>query len=725
MKFTYNWLKDFVEIKISPTALADKLTMAGLEVTSLEEKQGDFVFEVEVTSNRPDWLSVIGIAHEVAAITGVSVSRLASEPVNWLTSEPVSRLASLHRQTGTPANRHTGSPANQLTIHIENSKDCPSYTARIIRGVKVGPSPDWLKKRLELIGCRSVNNIVDITNLCMFETGEPLHAFDLDKLVSQLTSEPVSRLGIVVRRALNNEEIITIDGIKRILDENILIIASLNRLTGSPAHRHTTKPIAIAGIMGTKNTEVTEGTKNILLEAAVFNPILVRRAKQKLGLQSESSYRFERGVNFKAVEASSQGAARLINELAGGSTVLTKSSVKLKIKQKAIILNTLDVSRILGVNISASRIKKILTGLGFKISKRSKAKGENKFLVSIPSHRPDINLAEDLIEEISRIFGYETIPATLPKISPKLLLCQERNFVSLSKNILVGLGLNEVITHSLIDKGLLKNFNPYTEAVSILNPLSREQEVLRPIILPGLLTAITYNLNQKQEYVSIFEVARVFLKIENAAPKEELVLGIGLCGIRPVLFEGGLIKDEFSFLHLKGILEVLFERLGIQEYNFSVESALGVSVDVCKERIGRIITLSKEACDEAGIKNKKVWLAQVSLEKVFKYANLVKKFIALPKYPGITRDISFIIKEDIGINEILKVMQQNSPPLLRSIRIVDYYKGRQIPQDCRSLTISCFYCSDERTLTEEEITPLCASLRSILSERFSAKIRGN
>ena len=265
MKVTYNWLKDFVDIKIPPQALADKLTMAGPEVTSIDEREGDSVFEIEVTSNRPDWLSVIGIAREVAAITGKK-----------LKISPTARIT-------LPATK-----GNTVEIKIENKKDCPLYSAKIIKEVTVAPSPDWLKNRLELIGLRSVNNIVDITNYILFTYGEPLHAFDLDKL---------SSAGVSIRRAKKNEKIVTIEGTQNSLDTDILVIADERA------------PVAIAGIMGGKDTEVTFNTKNILLEAAVFDPVLTRRARRKLGMQTDSSYRFERGINSDlAINASWQDA---------------------------------------------------------------------------------------------------------------------------------------------------------------------------------------------------------------------------------------------------------------------------------------------------------------------------------------------------------------------------------------------------------------------------------
>jgi len=698
MRVTYNWLKDFVDIRIPPAVLADKLTMAGLGVTSLEEKDGDTILELEITSNRPDWLSVIGIAREVAAITG---KRLAGRPV--------SRSSSLNRQTGKPANR--------LTITIEDKKDCPLYTAKIIKDVKVGPSPEWLKKRLELVGCRSVNNIVDITNYVLFEYGEPLHAFDLDRVVSQLTSCPVSRLEINVRRARKGEEITTIDAIKRILDENILVIAC--RQTGKPANRQTGKPIAIAGIMGGKDTEVTQATKNILLEAAVFNPIIIRRGRQAIGLQSESAYRFERSVNPGIVEIASWRTVELINELAGGKCILSKSIGAPKPKSRDVILSLPTVNKILGVDIIAIGIKKILNNLDFK----AKAKGKNSLSVGVPSHRQDVNLEIDLIEEISRIHGYENILKTLPLVAPQVTLTETRDLVSLVKNILVGLGLNEVITYSLIDKESLRIFGSEQpgEEIEITNPLSEEQEILRPRLIPSLMRCVARNINQKQDYINIFEIAKVF---SGNLPKEELALGVALCGRRSLLLEQGSIKDPVTLLHLKGILEVLFERLGIKNYDFYVTgNACYIDISVNKEKIGAMSKIQKNILDKLDIKNKDVFALELSLDKIFSYATLKKKFMPLPRYPGITRDISFILKEDVVAKDILAAIEEKGRPLLISVAITDYYRGKQIPVGFRGLTVSCFYRSNERTLTEAEINPVHALICDLLQQRFGAKIR--
>jgi len=681
VKVTYNWLKDFVEIKISPQALADRLTMVGLEVTSLEENAGDFIFEIEVTSNRPDCLSVMGIARESAAILGHRLKVIGHRLDKKYLSPIIYHLL-------------------PIAIKIEDKKDCPLYTAKIIKDVKVGPSPDWLKKRLELIGCRSVNNIVDISNYILFTWGEPLHAFDLDKLNGN---------AIFVRRAKPGEKITTIDAEQRVLNPDILVIADEE------------KPVAVAGVMGSKDTEVTEATKNILLEAAAFNPIVVRRGRRNLGIQSESSYRFERGVNLEIVDNASWQAAELIQESAGGSCVFVKSSGLAKTKKKSINLAIPMVNRILGINIQAPKIKKVLSSLEFK----TKIKTKNHFAVEIPAHRPDVTSQIDLIEEIARIYGYENVPQTLPSVEPQVSVGEARDLVSLIKNILVGLGLNEVITYSLIDKDLLRHFatQEVDEAIEILNPLSREQETLRPRLIPSLAACVAYNLNQKEDHINIFEVSKVFSQ-SKASTHEELRLGIALCGIKSLLLQQGLIKDPVGLLHLKGISEVLFVRLGIRDYAFKVEdNGSIISVYAAGEKIGLMAKLEKSVLDRLDIKNKDVFVLEFSLGRLLFCTNLNKKFSHLPVYPGISRDISLILKGEVLVGDILEAIKGEGNPLLKEARVADYYKGKQIPPGFKGLTISCLYRSDERTLMETEINPAHSLICHLLAERFGAQIR--
>jgi phenylalanyl-tRNA synthetase beta chain len=684
MKFTYSWLKDFVDIKIPAKALAEKFTMAGLEVTSLEKKDGEYIFEIEITSNRPDWLSVIGIARETAAITGKKM-KLGSR---------FSVLGSRSCEHRTP-----NTERRNVQIKIEDTKDCPLYTAKIIRDVKVGPSPAWLKKRLGLIGCRSVNNIVDITNYILFSWGEPLHAFDLDKFNSDT---------IIVRRAHRQEKMTTIDNSEKTLDSDILVIADKKR------------PLAIAGIMGGKDTEVTRSTKNILLEAAVFNPVVIRRARQKLGMQTDSSYRFERGLAVETAASAAWAAVKLIQKLAGGELICAKCAGPKVTKAAAIHLDISRVSEILGFQIPPMKIKEILTHLGFQI----KTKAKNRWIIKVPTYRPDLKLEIDLIEEIARIFGYDKIPNTLPLLKPQVSTYTARDLVSLIKTILLGLGSQEVITYSLINKDLLKGItDEETNVIEILNPLSKEQEILRPTLIANLGRCAAYNLNQKQEYINIFEIAKVFSKTDKSH-RENLTLAIASCGIKSNFLAGqGAIKETLGPLHLKGMLEALFGRLGIKDYDFIMVLDRQADVTVSKEKIGIIKALSELALGNLDIKNKEVWVSEILLDKLFFYVDLKKKFRELPIYPGISRDISLILGDRILAVDILSAIKTKGTVLLKEAKIIDYYKGKQIAAGFKSLTISCLYRSETRTLTEAEIDPLHSAVTALLVEKFSAQLR--
>jgi len=676
MKVTYNWLKDFVEIKLPAKELADKLTMAGIEVKSVEEKLGDFIFEIEITSNRPDWLSVIGVAREVAAITG---KKLKGHKV--------------------VKSQVTSKAGQALTIEIENKKDCPLYTATIIKNVKVAPSPTWLKARLESVGCRSINNIVDITNYVLFEYGEPLHAFDLEKLASAK---------IIIRRAREREKIIAIDEVERVLSPEILVIADQE------------KPQAIAGVMGGKHSEVSFATKNILLEAAIFDPLLVRRGRQKLGIQTESSYRFERGVDLETAQKARARAIALIQEIAAGTVEAGKSQGLAKTKTPPISLNPDYAERLLGAKIETNKIKSILNYLGFAV----KLKKKDSLSVNVPGYRQDVKKEIDLIEEIARIYGYDRIPRTLPRVAPQLSSGTTWELVGLVKNILVGCGLNEVITYSLIERGGLKDFGAgISLPVEIANPLSKEQEILRPTLLLNLTKCAAHNLNQKQELVQIFEIAKAFSLAQNLKAQEELVLAIALCGNKSWILPQGKVSYELGILDLKGIVKTLFTRLGIKDYTFETESNVGAAIFVERIKVGVMNILPREAAERLDIKNKNLALAELNLELILKHAKLEKKFISLPLYPGITRDLSILVKEEVSLSAILSEIKEKAGLILEEVKLSDFYKGKQVPAGFKSLTISCFFRSAQRTLVETEVQPVLSAISQALSEKFSAQFR--
>jgi phenylalanyl-tRNA synthetase beta chain len=666
MKVTYNWLKDFLNLKISPQELAEKLTMAGLEVVSLEEKEGDFVLEIEITSNRPDWLSVLGIAREVSAVTGLPFKAVTLQELKIKTKNSF-----------------------PMVISVADKKDCSFYSARIIRDVKVGPSPEWLKKRLELLGCRSINNIVDITNYVLFELGHPLHAFDLDALNQEELN---------VRRAKSNEKITTLDGETRLLSPEILVIAD------------KFSPVAIAGVMGGKATEVTFKTRNILLESAIFNSILVRRGRQKLGLQSESAYRFERGVDPEGVKTAALAAQELIVKLAAGTPYADRSSGTFKTVDPLINLDLAYLNKILGTSLPVIKIKQILSKLGLQV----KVKTKNILAVKVPSFRQDLKLPIDLVEEIARIYGYAKIPQTLPAVKLGQIILDKREIISGIKNILRSLGLHEAITYSLVDRNLLNKagVNLDVQLVEIANALSRDQEILRPTLLPSLIRCLAYNVDQQQEEVCIFEVAHIFTGGTNSV-QEEPVLGIALCGV----------SDQTTILHLKGVLESLFNKLGVKNFDFIRQDDNKINIVIGDQQLGFMLDLSQRILGNFDIKNKQVVVAEINLEKLFGQINLGRKFTGIPKYPAITRDISFLIKDNLSVKDLLVVIEVTGAPLLRQAKVVDYYQGKQIPVGFKGLTVSCTYRVDDRTLTEEEVAPLHQKICSLLQERFSIKLR--
>ena len=342
----------------------------------------------------------------------------------------------------------------------------------------------------------------------------------------------------------------------------------------------------------------------------------------------------------------------------------------------------------------------------------------------MPSFRQDVRLPIDLVEEVARIYGYTAITPSLPAIITNVNISNKRDRVSYIKDVLLGLGLQEVITYSLVDRDLLVNsrIKPEAQLVEILNPLSKEQEVLRPTLLPSLIRCVAHNLDQQQEYVNIFEIANVFLNSATAV-QEELSLGIALCGTNSFLIKQGLVKDEATLLHLKGILESLFNKLGIRSYDFSHSGTGGFIIIVNQQEVGFMLNLNTLILDAFSIKNKQVVLAEVNLEKILTQINLEKKFSDVPRYPAITRDISFVIKEGVSVKNLLVAIEAQGLPRLHSARVVDYYQGKQIPAGFKGLTISCVYRASDRTLTEEELAPLHNSICSLLEERFGIKLR--
>ncbi|UCH12560.1 MAG: phenylalanine--tRNA ligase subunit beta [Candidatus Omnitrophota bacterium] len=681
MKISYEWLREYVPTKIKAKNLAQKLTMNGLEVTSIEEKAGDFIFGIEVTPNRSDCLCHVGIAREASAITK---KRLKLPSFN---------LAPYFAK---------GVPIPEVVLR--KAKLCPRYTARLIADVKVAPSPKWLIKRIESVGVRPVNNIVDITNFILHETGQPLHAFDYDKLIANK---------IIIRLAKDGEEITTIDGTKVRLKGDILVIADAKT------------PVAIAGIMGGLNTEVGPSTKRILLEAACFDPTSIRRSSRYLGLSSDSSYRFERGIDSSKIIDASDRATCLICEIAKGKTHREKVDVgKKEIKTRVINLRPHKVKLLLGAKISNSDIKSGLAPIGFKVSG---AKGTMK--VVVPSfRRADIKREADLIEEIARIYGYDNIPTKLPRVviteeAPSFK--RRKRITNLVRKALAGLGFDEILTYSLISKNDIRKLNvPDINTISIRNPLSDQQGVMRNTLLPGMLGAINYNINTGNPDIKLFEFSNIYFR-QDGDYQESPSLALALCG--NTAGDWKRKPQRTDIFYLKGILKTLFEKLGIDIYfeesqhpSFEPDGTMAILVD--NKMLGIVGVVKTEILAKTDIKTQ-VFAAEINTRVLFENARLEKFLKTIIRYPISERDVSMSVNNDIPFESINRAIKDTARFIIKEVRLVEEYKARPVPEGQRGLLVRITYQSKDRTLKEQEIETAQDLIRKKLTQEFNAAIR--
>ncbi len=642
----------------------------------------DVVFEVGITPNRPDCLSLIGVAREVAALTGKTVKHPDSN-----VSESGGDIDSIAK------------------VELLDSEKCPRYSCRVIKNVKIGPSPDWLKRRLESSDIRSINNVVDVTNYVLLEFGQPLHAFDYDLLEESK---------IVVRAAKDGEVLKTLDEVDRKLSSDDLLICDGKR------------PVALAGVMGGANTEVSDTTKNVLLESAYFDPVTVRKTSKSTGLRSESSYRFERGVDPNAVVRALDRAAELIRELGDGEiakgaideypVVIEPTEVKLSLKR---------ANKALGTNISAKELSRITKGLEFEQLEQNKE--EYTFL--IPTFRVDITREIDLIEEAARLHGYDNIPTTLPAVTmssekPNIDKLVQEKF----KETLISRGFYEVINYSFEDHELLSLVNKQ-EALKILNPLTTESSVMRTSMLPGLLKNAILNLNHQEQDIRLFEFGRVYLPVENTElPKEIRKLTALATGRREPELWG---KEEFDFFDFKSILEGAFGALIKKEdVNYHDAQEIGflhpgksASLVVKDKEIGYLGELHPDLSEKLGI-SKSVYVLDIDLDEIAAMAEQKsKRFNPLPKFPSVRRDIALIVDESVPAAGILEEIDNIGSNLIEDAEIFDVYTGEHVEEGKKSVAVSLQLRASDKTLTEEEINKVQEKAVKKLGLALGAELR--
>ena len=657
MKVPVSWLKEYVDPPSSPQELAKLLVMAGVGIESIE---GD-VLDLEITANRADLLSMLGVARE----TGVNLRKPVRVPnVKYLDSgEDVAKAFAVDV------------PARDL---------CPRYTARAVIGVKVGPSPSWMAQRLEAAGIRSVNNVVDITNYVLLETGQPLHAFD---------ARLVRGKKIVVRRANPGEKIVAIDGKEYGLTKDTLVIADAERA------------VAIAGVMGGKESEITNATVDVLLESAQFDPVSIRRTARRLGLSSDSSYRFERGVDHDTVDYASKRAVQLIFELAGGKPMAGVIDASVSRANRPVArVRPARISQVLGMTVSAGRVREILAGLGADV-----VGSDEQLEVTAPVGRRDLKIEVDYIEEVARIEGYDKIPCDtsfglrVAVDNPEDLVREE------ARATLAGLGGYEVLTWSFAETTTPNRVSYWTTGapIPLRDPQGNVDRTLRESLAPRLLEVLQTNENYKEALRPVFEIAHLYRR-DGKAYGEKTVLGIAAPG---------------DPLDVKGLLETTLARLGIAfelvpaslpflEAGTAAEVKVGgASVGYLGQATAGLAELRAPAS-----------VAEVDFEAIVKAARLTRPYKDFNRQPSVDRDLAVVLPDAVTWKQVEAAVRAAAPPTLESVRFLNEYRGKGIDPGFKSWAFTMVFRSD-RTLTGPEVDQAVKTILKALETSFQAKQR--
>jgi len=639
------------------------------------------VIEIDLTPNRPDCLSIIGIAREIAALTG---------------SELKKPVISIHESSAIKT-------ADFINVTILNPESCPRYVARYLEDVHVAPSPRWLVKKLEAVGLRTINNVVDVTNYVMMETGQPLHAFDYDLLEDRK---------IVVRHAKANEQFTTLDGKTHQLTENSLLICDGK------------KPVALAGIMGGLNSEISKATTRVLLESAYFDPNNIRRTSKILGISTDSSQRFERGVDPEGQIYAINRAAELIAKLAGAKIASGYiDRYPRPISQKSVQLRIDRVNKILGTSLEIEQVIDILRRLEFRTSLEN-----NIIHVDIPTFRVDIDREIDLIEEIARLYGYDHIsPSSCSVISLSQPDNKREKFNQLVRNFLFGMGFQEVLTHSLIHQNWAEQFCD-DPPIHLRNPINEELGTLRTSLIPGLLQVTKWNINRYQNDLMLFEMGNIFYWSDKNRSQSQELQKLSLLRTGKTPNKNWFQQQRLtSFYDLKGDVFSLIEKLKIRdiEYHQSARKFLdnrSIDLTLNGRLVGYIGALTSDILRRIDI-DQELFIAELDCQVLFENCVFDKKFQPIPKFPAIKRDLSIVVDAHVPLKEIENIIWTFGGEFLRSVQLFDLYKGKQIPDDKKSLTFSLAFYSLERTLIEKEADEYLKRIIENLNSKVNAQLR--
>jgi phenylalanyl-tRNA synthetase beta chain len=679
MKISLDWLRDFVDIRIPLPQLLDAMNMIGLVVEEWETEEDDVILDVETYANRPDTLGHLGVAREIAAALGLPLKEKS-----W-------PLAELDQQT-----------SDLVDVQIWDEDMCPRYSGLIVRDIQVSPSPLWLQKRIEAMGLKPINNVVDATNYVLYATAQPIHAFDLAKIAGKK---------IIVRRAKKGEILKTLEGKDAALGGDMLVIAD------------EAKPMALAGIIGGEESAVTVSTRDVFIECACFDPISIRLTSKATGIQTDASYRFERGTDVSFPPRAASIAGSLLTRL-GGRTTKGIIDVYPKPKRaKSVVLRHLRICDLLGVQVDPDFVPKILTALGFKVDSQQRG----IWRVEIPFFRVDVEREADLIEEIARFFGYEKIPAVVTPLKAfEPAVNKKRDRIDKVRCLLLQQGFDEAINYSFADPEREALLQSGRQAISLRNPVSVRASLLRTNILQGLLENTSWNKNRGIEGIHLFEIGNIYFW-NGEAPCEELGLGLVTTGpLDPVHWRGE--KSPADFYSLKGALEALLVQLRYEPFSFEeaghpyFEAGQSLAVIYKGEKIG-FLGLVKQAILDGFSLKEAVYGAELNLSALFGKQPQPFEYHPVTKFPPVVRDLSFLISRGVAFQDVEKAIRRLAIPQLENFELYDLFEGPSIPKDKVSLTLRFTYRHPQRTLLTEEIDKLEGEMVLHLKQAFNIQLR--
>ena len=681
MEFSLKWLKRYVKTDLGHEKIAEIFTEQGLTVDSIIEKENDIIFDIDITTNRPDAMNYLGLAREIAA-SGYG--------------EIVYPEVSVEENTSCKA-------SDFVLVEIEDTR-CKRYVARVVKGVKIGPSPDWMVELLESVGIRSINNVVDITNFVLWEMGHPLHAFDYRFIEGKK---------IIVRSAKEGEKFTTLDGVERVLNPSDLLIADAKR------------GIALAGIMGGENSEIREDTQDVVIESAYFDPATIRKTSKRLALHTDSSYRFERGADIEILKKAADRAAQLMVEYAGGTLCSETIDVYVeKFEPVKVRLHLEKVDKVLGKKIEPSFIKKTLRNLGFDLIDE----GDNYFDYSVPSYRVDVWREIDLIEEIARMYGYNRFDSTLPLIvTPGKTKTDRDRAIEIINEELLKAGFFEAISYSFCSKKDNLVLNPaIKDMVEISNPLSENMSVMRTTIFASLFYPFSKNVNYGNRNTRLYEIGKTYIKNEELAKEEHFVSAIVVSGEHGKYWDG--TEQRIDFYRLKGIVEAIVERVKGKNPEFKevdwpcFKNGHGAVILLNGKEIGAIGEFS-----ESVLKHYEIDLPaagfELSIDRIIEGGLKEFKYNPFSLFPKVERDSAFIIDKTVKFSDIEKVVQSLNIPFLVDFSLFDRYEGKGIPQGKVSIALNFVFQAEDRTLNSEEVNQLHEKIIKEITEKFGAELR--